>query len=281
MTLTPTLHCPCTGAHFEPAFTYDAPPAGETAFGLDAAAYRRSYDACRLCGHWFGRHDLDLSRLYDLDYVDATYGGPAGMAAKLKQILALPPERSDNAGRVACIRAFADAHLGAPRERSHRLLDVGAGIGVFPAAMKHEGWDVVAVEPDARTVAHLRGVVRIEAVAADLTTLSPADLGGSFDLVTFNKVLEHVENPVPLLAYAGSFLKPDGCCYIELPDVAAAVEGPGREEFFIEHHHVFSPQSFAMLAEKAGFSLQSLERIREPSGKFTLRGFLWRTGSTE
>ena len=57
------------------------------------------------------------------------------------------------------------------------------------------------------------------------------------------------------------------------PDVAAAAEGPGREEFFIEHHHVFSPASLVLMAEKAGLSLTRLERLREPSSKFTLAMF--------
>ena len=34
--------------------------------------------------------------------------------------------------------------------------------------------------------------------------------------------------------------------YVELPDAeGAALHGPGREEFFIEHHHVFSAASTA------------------------------------
>ena len=58
-----------------------------------------------------------------------------------------------------------------------------------------------------------------------------------------------------------------------MPDVLAAVDGPGREEFFIEHLHVFSPQSLAVTVEKAGLAVFELERVREPSGKYTLFAF--------
>ncbi|WP_119168008.1 class I SAM-dependent methyltransferase [Algihabitans albus] len=266
--LAPTLNCPCDGRHLVPAFAYEAPPQGETVFDLEAACYRRAYRSCALCGHWFGAHALDLSRLYDGSYVDATYGGPAGMADKLRQILALPPERSDNGGRVRWI----EGQIG--RSAGRRLLDVGAGLGVFPAAMKARGWRVFAVETDSRTVAHLCDAVGIEAFAKDLTLLTAEELGGPVDLVSFNKVLEHVEAPLPLLSHAAELLTETGVCYLELPDVAAAAEGPGREEFFIEHHHVFSPASLVLLAERAGFSLTALERLREPSGKFTLRALL-------
>ena len=97
----PTLRCSCSGRHLTEAFVYDAPPAGEVRFDLPTAQYARAYDRCSLCGHWFGRHAIDLAALYERGYVDATYGGPAGMRARLEQVLALPPERSDNAGRVA------------------------------------------------------------------------------------------------------------------------------------------------------------------------------------
>src|SRR5208337_3730243 len=96
-----------------------------------------------------------------------------------------------------------------------------------------------------------------------------------FDVVSFNKVLEHVEAPVAMLRRAADLLHRHGFVYVEVPDGdAAAGEGPGREEFFIEHHHVFSPGSLALVAARAGFGPIAIERLREPSGKFTLRAFL-------
>lgn len=267
--IQPTINCPCGGMHRHEAFSYAAPPEGETRFDLGAQPYQRSYDRCEVCGHFFGRHTLDLNALYGGDYVDSTYGGSSGMQERLQRILALPPEHSDNTGRGRRVADFAADQAGLGR----RLLDVGAGIGVFPAAMKAQGWQVTAIEPDPRTVEHLRVNVGIGAYAENLFDLAPERLG-HFDAVSFNKVLEHVEKPVDLLAKGASFLTEGGFIYIELPDVAAADVGPEREEFFVEHHHVFSPASFAMLAQQAGLSLTRLERMREPSGKFTLAGFL-------
>ena len=225
-----------------------------------------------MCGHWFGRHEIDLAALYERDYVDATYGGPAGMRARLEKVLALPPERSDNAGRVARLGAFAHARFG-PATARKRLLDVGAGIGVFPATMKAAGWTVIAVEPDPRTAAHLRDAVGVTAHAVPIEQLASMRLE-PVDVITFNKVLEHVEDPVAMLAAARPLLSPGGFVYVELPDAeGAALHGPGREEFFIEHHHVFSAASTAMMAERAGLATLTAERLREPSGKFTLRAF--------
>ena len=99
---------------------------------------------------------------------------------------------------------------------------------------------------------------------------------GRFGLITLNKVLEHVPRPVAMLARTRHYLEPGGVVYVELPDTAAADDpaGPGREEFFIEHLFVFSPASLALLARRAGFDVQLLERIREPSGKYTVVAFL-------
>jgi SAM-dependent methyltransferase len=268
----PTLHCLCSGRHLTEAFAYNAPPDGEVRFDLPTAQYARAYDKCGLCGHWFGRHEIDLAALYERGYVDATYGGPAGMRARLEHVLALPPERSDNADRVVRLSAFARARFGSASVR-RRLLDVGAGIGVFPAAMKAAGWTVIAVEPDPRTAAHLRDAVGIDAHAVPIEELTSMRIE-PVDIITFNKVLEHVEDPVTMLAAARPLLGAAGFVYVEVPDAeGAAAHGPGREEFFIEHHHVFSAASTVMMAARAGFATLAVERLREPSGKFTLRAF--------
>lgn len=212
---------------------------------------------------------MNLDGLYGGAYVDNTYG--ERMRQTYERILALPPERSDNAGRVANLVRFAKDHF-AP-DTAPRLLDIGSGLGVFPSRMKDAGWRCTALDPDNRAAQFARDVIGIEAVAADFMQIDPASLG-TFDVITFNKVLEHVEDPVAMLKRARPLLQPDGFVYFEVPDgESAAVEGPGREEFFIEHHHVFSPASALLLSMRAGFRPLSTERLREPSGKFTLRIF--------
>ncbi|MFV1852251.1 MAG: class I SAM-dependent methyltransferase [Thalassospira sp.] len=270
MVMLKDLACICGGRALRKHFEYFEAPRGETAFNLKNKDYYRAYYCCEACGHFIGGHELDLSDLYSGDYVDATYGGVAGMKSWLEKILSLPQSQSDNAARVCRISDFAATRFG----EGHRcnVLDVGAGIGVFPAALKKNGWSVTAVEPDERTVKHLRDCVNVEAFCENLFDLSPTQIG-YFDLVTFNKVLEHVEYPAELLLKSSEFLTDGGAIYVELPDVAASTEGQGREEFFVEHHHVFSPASFCILGERAGLSLAQLMRLREPSNKFTLAGF--------
>lgn len=266
----PTLHCPCKGRFLKAAFQYEARPAGETLFTLGDQPYHRSYERCTLCGHWFSKNIMDMSGLYDGAYVDNTYG--EAMRQTFERIVALPPQQSDNAGRVARFLAFVREHFKAQSAPS--LLDVGSGLGVFPYAMKQVGWHCTALDPDDRASRHAREVVGVAAVTGDFMKVDITVLG-RFDVVTFNKVLEHVEDPVSMLKRALTLLELGGFVYFEVPDGEAAVaEGPDREEFFIEHHHVFSPASAALLANRAGFHPLVIERLREPSGKYTLRAFM-------
>jgi SAM-dependent methyltransferase len=253
----------CRGAELEAVFRYDEPPPGETPFGLEE--YHREYHRCRACGHFLGVTAIDLEELYSGAYVDATYRAD-GIASTYERIMSLPPERSDNVQRVARVRKrLGDAGT---------VLDIGSGLAVFPARMREAGWTCTALDPDPRAVEHARTVAGVKAVCADFME---ADGLGRFDLVTLNKVLEHVPDPAAMLARTREFLAPDGHVYVELPDGEAAAgdpDGPNREEFFIEHLHVFSMSSMSLLADRAGLVTGSAERVREPSGKYTLFAFL-------
>lgn len=246
--------------------SFDAPPPGETEFGF--ADYHRSLWQCGGCGHIINHHDIDLSDLYTSAYWDRTYGGDR-MASTYDRIMALPPQQSDNRARVERICSYCK-HAGRPVR--HTLLDVGSGLAVFPAVMQMAGWQPTALDPDARGAAHAEGKAGVFAIAADFMTLCPAQ---TYGLVSFNKVLEHVGDPVGLLSRATDFLDTDGVVYVELPDGEAALkDSAGREEFFIEHHDAYSMASIALLARKAGFNCNLTERVREPSGKYTLRAFM-------
>jgi SAM-dependent methyltransferase len=267
--IKPTLHCPCSGQHLKATFHYTEAPVAETAFKIDSGKYERAYSRCDLCGHWFSDNPMDIGGLYDGVYLDNTYG--ERMRATYDRILALPTEKSDNVARAACIIDFARRYL--PQGTVPRLLDVGAGLSVFAQRMKAAGWLCTALDPDERAVLHARDVVGIDAIAGDFMKLDTVYLG-SYDVITFNKVLEHVEDPVAMLARALPLLATGGFIYFEVPDgEAAASEGPEREEFFIEHHHVFSAASAAIVAVRAGLRPLLTQCLREPSNKFTIRVF--------
>ena len=265
--------CLCGARTFETVFEYHEPPVGEVRFALKGE-YRRRVARCRECGHFISQHDMDMSGLYSGAYVEATYGAD-GLRRAFDRITALPAEKSDNAGRVTRVVEYAKQHFG--HDKAPSVLDVGSGLCVFLHRLKMQtGWRCTALDPDARAAQHAREVVGVDAIVGDFMHIAPEK---RYDLLTLNKVLEHVFDPTAMLAKAHSYLEPRGAMYIEVPDGDAAVaEGPGREEFFIDHHHVFSPRSMRIMVERAGFKMLREEKLREPSSKFTLRGFATRAG---
>ena len=53
-----------------------------------------------------------------------------------------------------------------------------------------------------------------------------------FDIITLNKVIEHVKNPKALIAKSIKNLKNNGVIYIEVPDEKAKTGGKKRRIFY-------------------------------------------------
>lgn len=249
---------------------FNAPPTGETNFCFPD--YRRELWRCATCGHFENRHSFNLTRLYEGQYSRTTYGEQ--LRPNFERIMALPPERSDNRQRAAYIDAFWNSSVGS---RPRDLADIGSGLGVFTAAMRERRWRCLAVDPDPLAARQARELGGAMALAGDFMQIDPPR---RFPLLTFNKVLEHVPDMFAVLDRAKRWLTADAYLYVELPDGEAAMSdalGVEREEFFIEHYCAFSAASYALLASRSGFRLRCLDRVREPSGKYTLRGFFART----
>ncbi len=254
-------------------FVYHDPPVGETRFTFSDMGYYREVLRCANCGHYMSIHEMDDSELYTQDYVNSTYGDDR-ILSTFERINKLDPGRSDNVGRCDRIVEFADQHFAKCKldNNSGTILDVGSGLCVFLHRMKALGWLGTALDPDPRAVSHARDVVGVASVCADFCRISNI---GQFNVIAFNKVLEHVHDPIAMLAHSAAFLEPGGFVYVELPDgEMAARDGQEREEFFVEHHHIFSLASLGAIAVKAGFTVRLIERLQEPSTKYTLRAFL-------
>ena len=263
------LTCPCKTGPYKKAISFISRPLQETKFSFTEGVYERYYLKCDFCGHFISQHNYDLQQLYDYDYVTSTYGGSEGMKIKYKKIMNLPSSSSDNFHRVNRILQILNT---SSKLTKGKLLDFGSGLGVFPSLMTSNNWQCVAIEPDDRTVEHLIQTVGLKDVYKKLDQL-PNDALNSFDLITLNKVLEHVEDPQSVLDALVEYLSPTGCIYIEVPDAETVyryAQPLEREEFFIEHLHGFTPSSLALLLHKSGLLLTQYQTIVEPSSKYTI-----------
>ena len=269
MIFNPTIDCPCQKNSLTEIITFSAPPKCETRFNIRPEVYNRTYEQCLICGHCFSNHSIDLSNLYTSEYVNNTYGGIQGMKSRFDQIMALPEASSDNKKRISRINGY----ISRLNYGSLRLLDIGSGIGVFPYSMKENSWEVTCTETDIRTVDMLRYDLGLTVYQESIFELKSDDIG-KFNLITLNKVLEHIENPASFLTKVIDFLYDDGIIYIEVPDQEASSDSYQRPEFCIEHHHVFSVSSTSLLAKVVDLKILELASYRDPSGKFTISAFL-------
>ena len=83
--------------------------------------------------------------------------------------------------------------------RGKRVLDIGAWDGWFSFEMERRGAQVVAVDSyDSKNLRYLQRELRskIDYRIMDMYELSPATLGGTFDIVLFLGVLYHLKHPL-------------------------------------------------------------------------------------
>jgi len=230
-----------------------------------------TYRECIGCGAMIFKGSWDYGDAYGGGFYYGVDGDPKEfLARRFHQILSLPREKSDNVQRVARIRKFvSDEGI------SGEVLDVGAGMGVFLHEFLDASWQGTAVETDPNACDHL------EAVLPGVTVIKgamPSDV--RYDLITLNRVLEHVPDPLDMLTAQRDLLGHKGCLYVEVPDVQSYfLDGANNEAFGYGHLIVYSPQALTLLSRKAGLEVVLLRRVVEPSAKFTLYAFLKRTSS--
>jgi 2-polyprenyl-3-methyl-5-hydroxy-6-metoxy-1,4-benzoquinol methylase len=203
-------------------------------------------------------------------YHEAGHG--KDLRARYQRIMALPPEDSDNRQRVRRILRFLREH--GSLSAGSRILDVGSGLAVFAAEMGRAGLRCSCIDPDPSAIAHARTVTGVE--HAHVGTLDDYRPRFPFDLVTLNKVLEHVLTPVQMLARARELLSADGVIYLEVPDGDGALRCASpveRGEFHAEHCTIFTKSALEYLIRRAGLRCLEASAINDPSGKCTLYAF--------
>jgi SAM-dependent methyltransferase len=104
--------------------------------------------------------------------------------------------------------------------KAGRVLDVGCGVGNFLAHAQKHGWEPWGIDfdRDAINAAHETfGLMNTE--VSDLASFAEnhADLRGSFDLVTFFDVFEHIDDHIRFAGMVKDLLKPGGHAAMSMP----------------------------------------------------------------
>ncbi len=177
-------------------------------------------------------------------HVNALYGYELAPSTRLAPLLLapLPGVRGETE------RAFR--HL---RKRT-RLLDVGCGSGNFVAHAQTVGWQATGIDVDEEALQAGRGAgydLRVETL--DQHT------DGDYDAITLGHVIEHVPDPVALIAAARERLNPDGVLWLATPNLASLGHRRYREAWFPldppRHLVLFEHQSLQLALTRAGFGM--------------------------
>ena len=118
--------------------------------------------------------------------------------------LGAPPGQEESMDRMAEAGNYNEWVLGRGRRFiGRRVLDFGAGVGTFTAALVARGAEVVALEPDPEFTPRLHERFdaddRVTIVADDAGWLSGTAARGRFDTVLCLNVLEHIEDDAAVL----------------------------------------------------------------------------------
>lgn len=136
-----------------------------------------------------------------------------------------------------------------------KLIDGGCGSGRWPVYFRQRGYDIVGIEADralVRRVKRLAPGVRIR--PGELARLPyPA---GTFDGYLSGGVIEHYENPRPLLREAKRVLKRGGYLFIDVPVVnrLRAVLAPAYAGGPLLEYR-YTPRELKALLTECGFAI--------------------------
>jgi 2-polyprenyl-3-methyl-5-hydroxy-6-metoxy-1,4-benzoquinol methylase len=96
------------------------------------------------------------------------------------------------------------------------VLDVGAGAGAFSLRLKDLGYQVTALDIDPEKW----NVPNVDFQVLDINKGIAASVGGEFDALCCQEVIEHVENPWALMRDLYAVLRPGGVALVSTPHVA-------------------------------------------------------------
>jgi SAM-dependent methyltransferase len=151
--------------------------------------------------------------------------------------------------------AFERAAAGMPSPRA--FLDVGCATGMLLAWMKGRGWQVQGVDVCRESAEYGERVRGVRIRAGTLEEARFAD--GSFSVVHFSHLIEHVDDPRAFLQEARRVLRDDGLVVIATPNIGgfqARLFGARWRSAIVDHLVLFSRQTLRRMLAETGFAVE-------------------------
>jgi 2-polyprenyl-3-methyl-5-hydroxy-6-metoxy-1,4-benzoquinol methylase len=140
------------------------------------------------------------------------------------------------------------------------VLEVGCGGGLMLKAFKEAGWEVEGIERTPEMSMQAEALLGQPIHACNLSDLQ---VGRKFELVVLFQVLEHIDDPLPLLRECASRLSENGKLIVAVPNQASwQARIFGAKWFHLDvprHLFHYSPKSLENVFVLSGLKLDSLE----------------------
>lgn len=201
---------------------------------LSTAALR--YHRCQACAHRFAPRvpeDAVLRALY----------ASTGVGERRRAAL-----RASAEADLPRLRRLA-AGLAAKAPARRRAIEVGCGAGPLVRALADVFDHAIGCELDPTLAADAARRFGIDVRPERLESL-PLE-AGSVDLVVFNDVLDHLNDPAAVLAAARRLLAPRGLCWVSVPNGGALAS----RAMAPSHVNLFDAGALVRVARHAGFRI--------------------------
>lgn len=238
----------CKNVIFKVVFSYSGPDKYERYVGIDNVD--RVWAYCTKCGFYQSSRNYDLAELEKIysstktGYRDVEFRGESVKQAH-KRVQGLPAAERENLKRVKWLTGIV---------KRCDMLDIGSGLGVFPAEMEYNFFNADCVEENKDSIEFI-----ISELGLPCFDKIP---NKKYGLVTVVHVLEHIEKPDDFLRGVRSRLKPGGNLFVEVPDVKEfKYLPPDHDEFNSCHVCFYDLPNLCRVLERNGFEVTDLKRM--------------------
>jgi SAM-dependent methyltransferase len=211
-------------------------------------AQRNQIVRCNCCGLMYSNPrsqppDCQLIEEYDPDFLFAHLDSPGVLQRQEKEMLQVRDYKNT--------RDFLRKHY----PQKGKLVEVGSGFGYLLEFFKHDGWDVLGIEPNRGVSRYAQTQLGLDVMPVILETAQLPD--ASVDVLVMLHVIEHVPDPLATLKEVYRVLKPGGIVVLETPRYDTwlfKILGKRERSLSCEGHiYFFTTDTLQKMANKAEF----------------------------
>ena len=266
----------CGEREFDVVASFDEPDRYEQAVGIMLADdYWRKWVRCSNCGFYYSlysRNQGTLDNIYTASYrnKNAAWRGNSNEEV-FQKVVGLPAVESETKFRVKWIKDYLsqarEAKLLKDGTPPYNMLDIGGGTGVFAYEFQNHEWKshVIDVDPSCGFIESQLGIPFLP------QSYKPNSFATSFDLIAMVFVLEHLEDPMGIMAQLHLDMAQQALVYIEVPDAVCFDLKPQDDDIFNSCHlWMFSPNTISEMLNQTGYEICAMQRVRTIRGHYSL-----------